>query len=97
MNRRPTSRKPEARPVPHTRGDEPYDDHEVSRPDGYIDPYQGREYGEGQAMEMMSMAMEYVVGVDPAFTENLETFARMYHEDREMFDLTLGLLFHWMP
>ena len=74
-----------------------YNEHEMSRPDGYVNPYQGREYGEGQALEVLTMAMEYVVGVDPAFSTSLDKFAKMYYKDREMFDLTIGLLFHWRP
>jgi hypothetical protein len=65
-----------------------YDIKEVSRKDKYINSYQGKEYN-GEALEVMTMAMEYVLGL----TEN----HWFYKDDRELFDFTVGVLFKWKP
>ncbi len=77
-----------------------YKANEVTREDKYIDPYQGKEYAQGGALEVMTMAFESVIGLDkghPSFTRRLENFKKMYRNDREMFDFVVGLLFHWKP
>lgn len=70
---------------------------ERARPDKYINPYQGKEYSSGGALEVMTMALEYVLGADPARRETLQDLRRVYNEDRELFDFVVGLLFHWKP
>lgn len=76
-----------------------YASDEVTREDHYTNPYQGREYtGEGLsyrgrhgALEVMTMALEDVLGGNPARLQ------RMVQADREMFDLVMGLLYHYDP
>lgn len=77
---------------------------EVTRKDQYVDPYQGKEYGEGP-LEVMTMALQAVLGAgarQPPF-QNVRHLAAeeylrtVYTKDREMFDFTVGLLFHWRP
>lgn len=78
-----------------------YGRHEVTRKDKYADPYQGKEYGKGEPLEVMTMALEAVLGAGEtslagnwrgAAAEYLRT---VYTKDREMVDFTVGLLFHW--
>jgi hypothetical protein len=81
-----------------------YDASEVARKDGYANPYQGKEYS-GRAAEVMTMALQAVLGVSqttkPESASNAikaaEFFRKVYTEDREMVDFTVGLLFHWKP
>ena len=81
-------------------GDKRYDIDEMTRKDGYANPYQGKEYN-GVPLEVMSVGLEYVLAVRDLYgnvkTECLSNFIKMYNEDREMFDLVVGLLFHWEP
>jgi hypothetical protein len=70
---------------------------ERARPDKYINPYQGKEYASGGALEVMTVALEYILGVDHSAHERLSNFKRVYNEDREMYDFVVGLLFHWKP
>ena len=73
-----------------------YSDKELTRKDGYFHPYQGREYTGNVASEVMSMAMQAMLAADKD-RQGYSYFQAMYAKDREMFDLTLGLLFHWRP
>lgn len=76
-----------------------YKAHEVTREDHYINPYQGRIYSYGNmeykgkhgALEVLTMAFEDVLGNNPARLQ------RMVTHDREMFDLVMGLLHHYVP
>jgi len=69
-------------------GNNKYKIKEVAREDHYVTAYQGREYGKGEAREVMTIAFEYLLGGDRV---NFEAF---YMIDREMFDMTLGILEH---
>ncbi|MGI9212615.1 MAG: hypothetical protein ACR2HF_09090 [Methylococcaceae bacterium] len=75
---------------------------ELTRKDKYVNPYQGREYGEGHALEVMTMAFEYVLGYNEEDNDKirqyrLTQFKQLYLEDRNLFDFVVGLLFHWNP
>jgi hypothetical protein len=77
-----------------------YDLSEVTRKDKYIDPYQGKEYVQGGALEVMTMAFENVLGMAGAGWlkgHRARLFSDSYTKDREMFDFVVGLLFHWKP
>lgn len=72
---------------------------EVAREDKYINAYQGRIYsgaghaylGRHGALEVMTMAFEDVLGGSAARLE------AMIQKDREMFNLVIGLLYHYVP
>lgn len=74
-----------------------YASDEVTREDHYTNPYQGREYagdglsyrGRHGALEVMTIALEDVLGRNPARLQ------RMVQADREMFDLVMGLLYYY--
>jgi hypothetical protein len=66
---------------------------EMGRKDHYIDAYWGREY-DGEPLEVMSMAFETVLSGYKT-KESGDFFENLYNKDREMFDFTVGLLFHW--
>lgn len=75
-----------------------YASNEVTREDHYLNPYQGRIYSVGNqylgrhgAMEVMTMAFETVFGGRPELLE------RMLEADREMFNLVIGALYHYVP
>ncbi|MDR1934209.1 MAG: hypothetical protein LBS49_01210 [Candidatus Accumulibacter sp.] len=85
-----------------------YASNELTRKDKYVGAYFGKEYGyglsvgdtvkRGQPMEMMSMSLERVLGVDYLANPNtLKDLRKFYIDDREFFDLVVGLLFHWKP
>lgn len=65
---------------------------EVARPDGYYNPYQGREYRGYGAMEVMTMGFDPLLGMDE---EHPHAFRKMLTEDREMLEFVLGVLFYW--
>jgi len=69
-------------------GNKKYKIHEVAREDHYVTPYMGREYGKTGAKEVMTIAFEYLLGGDSV------NFEALYMIDREMFDMTLGILEH---
>jgi hypothetical protein len=80
-----------------------YRDDEKTRKDHYIHPYFGKEY-DGDPREMMTMALQTLLGVDdstkadPAVrAKALRELQTFYNEDRELFNLTLGLLLRWKP
>jgi SPP1 gp7 family putative phage head morphogenesis protein len=71
---------------------------ELGRNGGYIDPYFGKEYseslayrGRNGALEMMSMSIETVLGGED------DAFFKLRDHDREIFDLTVGVLFGMRP
>ncbi len=75
-----------------------YARNEVTREDKYINPYQGKIYsgsnrylGKYGAMEVMTMGFESVLGGSPAVLD------RLLKLDREMFDLVIGALYHYVP
>lgn len=74
---------------------------EMTRKDKYADPYFGKEYPNRGAVEMMTMAMQSVLGAHGKVTTGgdspTEWFRKVYTTDREMVDFTVGLLFHWKP
>lgn len=74
----------------------PYAASEVAREDDYIHPYMGKEYsgrnvGRAGALEVMSLSLEWMLGPNAIQRERFAEF------DRELFDMTLGLLFHYAP
>ncbi len=95
LHRRRTAGEPLVRLRDITGGG--YARNELTRRDKYIDAYQGKEYSGGRALEVMSMALETTLAVDPAAKHSLTRFNKLYNEDREMFDFVVGLLFHWKP
>jgi hypothetical protein len=72
-----------------------YGHNEVTREDNYIHPYQGKEYrgggGRHGALEVMTMAYQWVLGPETATREHF------VEQDRELFDLAIGLLFNYAP
>ena len=62
---------------------------EVCKEDHYINAYFGKEYA-GEALEVMTMSIESVMTEKYVFNELLS-------KDRELFDLVIGLLFHYAP
>lgn len=65
---------------------------EVAKPDGYYNPYQGREYvDDGGALEVMTMALQPLLGQDSKAAMMMH---QMFNQDRRMIELALGLLFH---
>ena len=78
-----------------------YGKDEVTRKDGYYNPYQGREYQHKekgyQAMEMLTMAFEPIIGHyedNYRSKKTAENLINMKLMDPEMFELAIGLLFH---
>jgi hypothetical protein len=67
---------------------------EQTRRDKYVTPYQGKEYGARGALEVMTMAMQAVLGEDRRSNDLLE---RMISDDKYMLRLALGVLFHYSP
>ena len=67
---------------------------EVARKDGYVEPYQGKEYEGRGALEVITMSMQAVLGEDR--TAN-RLFKAMVTRDEAMLELTLGTLFHYQP
>jgi SPP1 gp7 family putative phage head morphogenesis protein len=96
-------------------GNDGYKDEEVTRKDHYVNPYQGKEYAvkddkalPGGALEVITMAMEAVVGGNALrpFSGNKkmlqlhgsrEALSTVYKQDREVLDLVVGTLLHFMP
>jgi hypothetical protein len=79
-------------------GNKRYGVDEVSRKDGYYNPYQGREYkraGGYEPAEVMTMSFEPLVG-EPDLA-NAEKLRQFFKGDSDMVKLALGLLFHWEP
>lgn len=78
-----------------------YGREEVTRRDSYTDPYQGKEYGSRGALEVITIAIENVLGLAggdrASHGRARKRFIEMYTNDRDMFDLVVGLLFHWRP
>jgi hypothetical protein len=75
-----------------------YKRNEVTREDKYINPYQGKIYsgsarylGKHGAMEVLTMAIESVLGGHPG------TLERLLKDDREMFNLVIGALYRYVP
>jgi hypothetical protein len=64
---------------------------EVARPDKYLSPYFGKEYGEGKALEVLTMTFQYLLGGNPRQFEDL------LNGDRELANLAMGLLWYWKP
>ncbi len=73
---------------------------EVTRKDGYRCAYQGREYAhvpDKPALEVMTMALEDVLGLVKESPQRVKNFESVYAQDREMFDFVVGLLRWWSP
>lgn len=82
---------------------------EFTREDHYVDAYQGREYrvskGEaaaGGALEVITMAMEYVVGgmarrPGSPQAQSRAALQKVFQHDKELLELVIGVLFHWSP
>lgn len=63
---------------------------EVTKPDKFIEPYMGKVYqknrtGYGGALEMMSMAMEYLMGNSTA------KFMKLFTQDRPFLEMIVGV------
>ena len=69
---------------------------EVTREDHYINAYFGKEY-EGSAKEVMTMAIESVIYRNSPLTASEHPFSDLLKNDRELFDLVVGVLFHYAP
>jgi len=67
-------------------GNKGYGNSEVAKKDHYVAPYFGREYGNGDAKEVMTMAFQHVLG------GNKSEFDTLLAKDKALFDLTIGLL-----
>ena len=68
---------------------------EVTRKDGYRNPHQGREYAHvasNPALEVMTMAFEDILGLAESTSRRITAFKDVYRNDREMFDIVVGLL-----
>ena len=96
-------------------GNTGYKDDEVTRKDHYVNPYQGKEYAvkdgkalPGGALEVITMAMEAVVGgnaLKPSRTiagkltlsDSRDELRNLYARDREVLDLVVGALLHFKP
>lgn len=69
---------------------------EVTRKDGYVSAYQGKEYPasrgyRGGPAEVLTMAFQNVLGGNPY------ELAAVLEKDPEMFFLVLGLVYRWRP
>lgn len=67
---------------------------EVARPDGYYNPYMGREYKQDvgrEALEVMTMALQPLLGND---LKSAKMLYELYTKDVSMLELALGILFH---
>jgi len=67
-------------------GNKAYAHSELARKDHYVEPYFGKEYGHGEAKEVMTMAFQYVLG------DNADEFKQLFKKDRELFSMVVGLL-----
>lgn len=67
---------------------------EPGRPDGYYRTYQGREYPGFGAMEVLTMALEPILG--RGFRHDRQ-FEELLTADPEMLEFALGVLFFWKP
>jgi len=64
---------------------------ERARPDEYVNPYFGKDYGERGALEVMAMALDHVLGDRIGLTQDL------LDRDRELLYTTIGLLLRFKP
>lgn len=69
---------------------------EMTREDHYINAYFGKEY-EGSAKEVMTMAIESVIYRNSPLSASEHPFTDLLKNDRELFDLVVGVLFHYAP
>lgn len=69
---------------------------ELTREDHYINAYFGKEY-DGSAKEVMTMAIESVISRNSPLSASAHPFADLLKNDRELFDLVIGVLFHYAP
>lgn len=92
LHRRRTAGMPLRRLMDLQRG---YGPRELTREDSYMHPYQGKEYASQGALEVMSMAFEWVLGAEGPRGE--AQLAMLAQRDPEMIQLVLGLLFGWRP
>ncbi len=69
---------------------------EMTREDHYINAYFGKEYN-GSAKEVMTMAIESVIHRNSPLTASEHPFTDLLKNDRELFDLVIGVLFHYAP
>ncbi|MDI1278028.1 phage minor head protein [Methylobacter sp.] len=69
---------------------------EMTREDHYINAYFGKEY-DGSAKEVMTMAIESVIYRNSPLSASEHPFTDLLNNDRELFDLVIGVLFHYAP
>lgn len=77
-----------------------YKPDELTRKDKYVNPYMGKEYAKGGALEMMTMAFQAVLSMKRGgFVKptGIQSWNDLFYGDRETFDLAVGLLFNWKP
>ena len=70
-----------------------YKRHEITREDKYINPYFGREYPEGGAIEVLTMTFETILS--PVDLESSKNMIKLLSEDTRLASIALGVLFHW--
>ncbi len=73
-----------------------YRNDELTREDNYINAYFGKEYN-GSAKEVMTMAIESVMSRDSPLNGSEHPFSDLLKNDRELFDLVIGVLFNYAP
>ncbi|WP_198321664.1 MULTISPECIES: phage minor head protein [Methylococcus] len=91
LHRRRTNGDP-LRRLKDLKPDLAYGRDERAREDHYIDPYFGKEYDGRGALEVLTMAFETVLAPRDAVS-----FTRLLVRDRELFNLVIGVLFHYVP
>lgn len=69
---------------------------EVTREDHYINAYFGKEY-DGSAKEVMTMSIESVISRNSPLSGSDHPFDDLLKNDRELFNLVIGVLFHYAP
>ena len=67
---------------------------EMARRDGYYDAYQGKEYPGFGPLEVLTMALQPLLGSDE---KSLTMLKEMMERDPEMLEFALGMLFYWRP
>lgn len=72
---------------------------ETGRRDGYVEPYQGREYDDGGALEVLTMAFETLLGGHLGGRRDRSRLwlANSLRKDLRMLEIALGMLFYYSP
>lgn len=67
---------------------------ELARKDGYYNAYQGKEYPYYGPMEVLTMALQPLLGTDD---KSMIMLKSMLEKDPEMLEFALGMLLYWRP